>query len=148
MFRRSALRSIGGHDPALRRYTDWYVVSKLSKAYELIFLDVPVLLYRMHEQQMTKLTKLGAECYRDVILRVWKGDPVMYARHREIIDRALGAAEWQLANAAQRAGDGAEAERHLRASLVANPRQRRAWVEWMVTAARRPFSRPRSRVSG
>ena len=46
MFRKAALRAVGGHDHQLRRYADWHLVSRLSKAYELIFLDVPVLKYR------------------------------------------------------------------------------------------------------
>ncbi|MBL8740204.1 MAG: glycosyltransferase, partial [Myxococcales bacterium] len=44
MYRREALVAVGGHDAALRRWPDWGLASKLSKSYELVFLDVPALL--------------------------------------------------------------------------------------------------------
>lgn len=137
MFRRSALTSIGGHDPSLRRYTDWYVVSRLSKSFPLIFLDVPVILYRVHEGQLTKKPALGAKCYLEIIERVWKADPVFYAKHRQIVDRAIASAHLQLGAVARDEGDAQRAQSHYSRSILARPRQKRVYLDWLKATAKR-----------
>lgn len=135
MFRAEMLRAIGGHDPTLRRYTDWYVTSKLAKNYEIIFLDVPVLWYRTHADQLTKMSALGAICYRDVIEKVWKNDPIFYARHKDIVDWALGSAYLQMGIAAAATQDWSSAVAHYGQSFRANPRQKRVYLSWLKSLA-------------
>ncbi len=129
MVRKSALTAMGGHDPSLRRYVDWELSSRISKAYDLAFLDVPVLLYRLHGGQLTKRTGLGAQCYRDVIDRVWRSDPVAYAQHHEVIDRSLGSAYWSLGQVAAESGDWSAAARWYLRSVRTYPRQKAAYVD-------------------
>lgn len=142
MFRRAALRAVGGHSHTLRRYADWHLVSRLSKAYELIFCDVPVLWYRLHATQLTKMSTLGSRCYRDIIEDVWRSDPVFYAQHKAVVDRSLGAAYWQLGTAAAGEGDWAGAQESFRASIQANPRQRRAYADLARASVMSRVKRP------
>ena len=85
MYRRSALIAVGGHDESLRRWPDWYLASMLCKNYEFVYLDTAVLLYRQHGGQLTKQNSLGARCYRDIVYRVWKSDPVFAARRPDLL---------------------------------------------------------------
>ncbi len=90
MFRRSMLLTLGGHDPLLRHWEDWSLVSRLSKRYPMIFWDAPVLLYRQHPGQNTKLAgSINARSYRDVVFRVWKNDASFAAEHPDLLRRML-----------------------------------------------------------
>ena len=129
MYRRAALSAMGGHDPTLRRYVDWELSSRLSKAYDIAFLDVPVILYRLHGGQLTKKSSLGAQCYREVIEKVWRSDPVAYAQHQEVIDRCLGTAMWSLGQVAAEEGDHSRAADCYLASVRAYPKQKRAYLD-------------------
>ena len=75
MYRKSALLSVGGHDPSMRYWEDWCLSSRVSKKFPIVYWDAPTLLYRQHDRQITKQSALlGARSYRDVVFRVWKDD--------------------------------------------------------------------------
>jgi glycosyltransferase involved in cell wall biosynthesis len=139
MYRRAALSAMGGHDESLRRYVDWELSSRLSKAYELAFLDVPVILYRLHGGQLTKKSSLGAQCYREVIEKVWRSDPVAYAQHHEVIDRCLGSARWSLGQVAAQDGDWPRAAEHYLASVRTYPKQKQVYLDLIKSWAMRLF---------
>lgn len=147
MFRRAALRAIGGHDATLRRAPDWYLVGMLSKFYELIFLDVPVLWYRVHESQLTKNEMLGAECCISVVHSVWKSDPVFYAKYHETVDQAEASYLFWLGKAALDRGEIERAEVSFRRSIRALPRQKRVYLEWAKAAARVGWKRLVTRIN-
>lgn len=141
MYRRQALIAVGGHDTALRRWPDWGLASKLSKSYELIFLDVPVLLYRQHEAQLTKQQDIGSRCYFHVAETVWLNDPVFCARFPDERDRLTHEATLRMAGVHVRAGEWREARALLARSIRANPKNRAAYTAWirstiMLQAAR------------
>ncbi len=86
MFRRAALLKLGGHDPSLLHWEDWNLISRLSKRFELIFWDAPVLWYRQHGGQLTKRWGgVSAKAYRDVVFSVWKNDPLFAADHPRLL---------------------------------------------------------------
>ena len=93
MFRKDLILAAGGHDPSIRRFTDWSLVSRLSKLHDLIYWDTPVLDYRQHPAQLTQQgTADGIRAYRDVVFNVWKDDPLLLQRnpglHRRLVARA------------------------------------------------------------
>jgi glycosyltransferase involved in cell wall biosynthesis len=128
MYRRAALRAVGGHDPALRRWPDWGLASRLSKSYEQIFLDVPVVLYRQHGGQLTKQSAVGARCYHHVAYDVWKNDAMFSAKHPEVRDRLVNAAAMRMAHVHITEGDWDAAERLLTDAVRAAPLNRRAYT--------------------
>jgi glycosyltransferase involved in cell wall biosynthesis len=131
MFRRDALIAVGGHDPALRRWPDWGLASKLSKSYELVFLDVPVLLYRQHGAQLTKQQDVGSRCYFHVAQTVWLNDPVFCAQFPDERDRLTHEATLRMAGVHVRAGEWAEAKALLARAIRANPQSRGAYTAWL-----------------
>jgi glycosyltransferase involved in cell wall biosynthesis len=93
MYRKSALESVGGHDPSMRYWEDWCLTSRLSKKYPIVYWDAPTLLYRQHDRQITRQSALeGARSYRDVVFRVWKDDARLVEEHpaqwRKMMKRA------------------------------------------------------------
>ncbi len=141
MYRREALVAVGGHDPALRRWPDWGLASKLSKSYELVYLDAPVLLYRQHETQLTKQQDMGARCYFHVAETVWLNDPVFCAQFPDERDRLEHEATLRMAGVHVRAREWAKAKELLGRAIRANPKSRSAYTAWvrstvMLQAAR------------
>ena len=104
MFRKSKILEVGGHDPNIRRFSDWSLVSRLSKTSDLIYWDTPVLHYRQHSAQLTQQGSAGGiRAYRDVVFSIWKDDPLLVASnpdlHKRLIVRAcLKNAHYELKN--------------------------------------------------
>lgn len=135
LVRRSAIREVGGFDEAMRYYEDWHLVGRIAKRHELIFLDVPVMHYRRHPDQMTQ--KPGAaEGYLRVINDVWRGDPQFYAANTALVERAAGSAYYQAGALLAAQQDWRGAERRYLDSIRAAPRQGRVYVELLKAAAR------------
>ncbi len=106
MFRRSMLLSVGPHNPVLRHWEDWSIVSRISKRYPMVYWDAPVLLYRQHEGQQTKQAgDVGAKAYRDVVFSIWKSDPVFAANHPQLLSDMVARATLRNARYAAEAGD-------------------------------------------
>ncbi len=124
MYRRSALVAVGGHDETLRRYADWGLASRLAKNYEFVFLDAPVLWYRQHGGQLTKQPGIGAACYRDVVYREWKSDPVFAARRPDLLASMIAKASIGHAHYLMEAGHYREARSHLYDYIRARPTKR------------------------
>jgi glycosyltransferase involved in cell wall biosynthesis len=129
MYRTRALIGIGGYDESLRNYHDWYVSSLIAKSWELIFLDVPVILYRQHSTQLTKQSRITNEGYLKVVERVWRSDPIAFAAYGESIRRVLGVAHWQLGQNSVQEGKWSDAASEFLRSIQAYPRQRRVYVD-------------------
>lgn len=135
MFRRSALDEVGGFDDTIRYYEDWHLVGRIAKRHPLIFVDVPVMQYRRHPEQMTK--KPGAaEGYLRVINDVWRSDPAFYAQNRRLIARASGSAHYQAGTLLASRRDWGGAERRFMASIRAEPRQKRVYFELLKAAVK------------
>ena len=120
MARTEVVRSVGGHWEGVRAYEDWVLSAEISKHHDLAFMDLPLLLYRVHPEQLTGRARLNAECYRDGLLHVWRSDPVFYGLHKEEIDRAMATAYSILGEVEARDGNFAEAEENYRRALSAN----------------------------
>lgn len=131
MYRREALVAVGGHDSALRRWPDWGLASKLSKSYELVYLDVPVLLYRQHETQLTKQQDMGSRCYFHVAETVWLNDPVFCAQFPDERDRLTHEATLRMAGVHVRAKEWGKAKELLARAIRANPKSRSAYTAWL-----------------
>lgn len=140
MYRRSALEAVGGFDPSLQSYEDWHVSAMVSKRNELVFLDVPLLLYRLHEGQLTNDMEMGVKAHLRVAQEMWRNDSAFYAAHKELVDRVIGSAHWRLATFHAERGDWSKAAEGFFRSVRANPRQKRAYVDLLKAAllARRP----------
>lgn len=129
MFRRSMLEAIGGHDPALRHWEDWSLVSRLSKRHSLLFWDAPVLWYRQHPGQNTKLAAgISARSYRDVVFRVWKSDARFAAEHPDLLRRMLKLATLRNARYAVEERDYARARADIWRYLRAAPLDRHGYT--------------------
>lgn len=90
MFRKSKILQVGGHDPDIRRFSDWSLVSRLSKQSDLVFWDTPVLHYRQHSSQLTQQGSAGGiRAYRDVVFSVWKDDPLLLESDPELHKRLV-----------------------------------------------------------
>lgn len=148
MYRRSALVDVGGHDPSLRRWPDWYLASVLSKRYPLIHLDVPVLLYRQHGAQLTKQNDLGAISYHRVAYSVWKDDPLLAARFPEVHDRVVHAAAMRMAGVHVRSRRWAQARELLLDAIKAKPRSRAAYTALLRSSVMGPLDKLRGREAG
>jgi alpha-1,6-rhamnosyltransferase len=128
MLRREAVLAVGGFDPRMRRWQDWYLSSRLSQAYPVAYLDVPVSLYRQHATQLTKRPKLGAQMQKHVTDHVWRTDHTFRARHPELFRELLHHAAIRLGAAHVRDGEWGEARSHLREAAGARPGRREAWT--------------------
>lgn len=85
MYRAEALARVGGHDPSLRYWEDWYLSSRISKENQIVYWDAPTLLYRQHGRQLTRQSAaLSARSYRDVVFRVWKNDSQLAAKEPKL----------------------------------------------------------------
>jgi tetratricopeptide (TPR) repeat protein len=130
------VRAVGGHWERARAYEDWCLTSELAKRWPLAFIDVPLLLYRVHPEQLTGRPRLNIECYRDVILHAWRGDPDAYAKHKEIIDLSLGTAYSQLGELEAEQGNWRAAEDAFRRALISWPRLKRAYPNLALATLR------------
>jgi len=131
MYRREALLAVGAHDPELRVWPDWGVASKLSKRYDLIYLDVPVLLYRQHGSQLTKQQDPSSRGYYRVAETVWLNDPAFCAQFPDEANRLTHAATLRMAGVHVRAGEWSEARRLLQRAIRAKPTDRAAYTAWL-----------------
>lgn len=120
MARTSVVREVGGHWEKIRAYEDWVLSAEISKHHDLAYMDLPLLLYRVHPEQLTGRARLHAECYRDGLQHVWRSDPVFYARHKAEIDFATATAFAILGEVEARDGNYAAAEQNFRRALGAS----------------------------
>jgi glycosyltransferase involved in cell wall biosynthesis len=128
LYRRSAYEAVGGLDPTVRHYEDWHLAARLSKAYEIVYLDVPVMLYRRHDNQYTRRAGLAAEGYLRVVNDVWRSDDRFYETNHDVVDRALSEAHYQAGLAELSRGRFACAADNFARSLLAHPMQKRAYL--------------------
>ncbi len=128
MMRREAVLAVGGYDPTMRRWQDWYLSSLLSQAYAHAYLDVPVCLYRQHATQLTKKPKLGAQMQQHVTDQVWRTDGVFRAKHPELFKELVHHAAIRLASAHIREKEWDEAKPLLQQAVRARPSRREGWT--------------------
>lgn len=128
LYRRAALVSVGGHDATLRRWADWGLASRLSKNFEMIYLDAPVLWYRQHGGQLTKQPAIGAACYRDIVYREWKADPVFAARRPDLLASMVARASIRHAHYLMEESHYREARKHLYDYIRVRPTDRHGYT--------------------
>ncbi len=147
MFRREMLRSVGAHDPTLRHWEDWSIVSRLSKRYSMVFWDVPVLLYRQHEGQQTKQAgKIGAEAYRDIVFNVWKSDASFARENPELLSDLVAYATLRNARYAMEAGEFSRGRRDIAEYIRNTPKSHRGYTALARNVVRDVLSRVRARI--
>ncbi len=128
LYRRSALVAVDGHAETLRRWADWGLASRLAKHYDLIFLDAPVLWYRQHGGQLTKQPAIGAACYRDIVYREWKSDPVFAARRPDLLAKLVARASIRHAHYLMEDSHFREARKHLYDYIRVRPTDRHGYT--------------------
>lgn len=128
LYRRAALVSVGGHDETLRRWADWGLASRLSKNFEMVYLDAPVLWYRQHSGQLTKQPAIGAACYRDIVYREWKSDPIFAARRPDLLAKMVARASIRHAHYLMKASHYREARKHLYDYIRVRPTDRHGYT--------------------
>jgi hypothetical protein len=128
MLHREAMLALGGYDPSMRRWQDWYLSSLMSQSYEMAYLDVPVCLYRQHPNQLTKRPKLGAQMQQYVTDRVWRTDAAFRTKHPELFKELVHHAAIRLASAHIREKEWTDARPFLETAARARPARREAWT--------------------
>ena len=130
MFRKDLILDAGGHDPNIRRFTDWSLVSRLSKSHDLIFWDTPVLDYRQHPAQLTQQgTADGIRAYRDVVFSVWKDDPLLLSRNPKLHSRLVARACLQNAHYAMQQKEYGRARHDLFECIRSAPLNRTGYTQ-------------------
>lgn len=146
MMRREAVLAVGGYDPTMRRWQDWYLSSLLSQAYAHAYLDVPVCLYRQHAAQLTKKPKLGALMQQHVTDNVWRTDGVFRAKHPELWKELVHHAAIRLASAHIREKEWDDAKPLLQQAVRARPARREAWTALLRANVMSTLGRIRGRA--
>lgn len=147
MFRREILRSVGPHDPSLRHWEDWSIVSRLAKRHPLVFLDLPVLLYRQHEGQQTKQAgEVGAKAYRDIVFKIWKSDPEFAKRHPQLLSELVAYATLRNARYAMEVGEFSRGRRDIAEYIRNSPTNHRGYTAMARNIAKDVLSRVRART--
>lgn len=136
LFRKDALEEVGGFDERVGQYEDWHLVARIALRHPIAYVDVPVMHYRRHPDQISKNPTAAAAGILHLVEDVWRRAPGFYEAHREVVDRVAGAAYYQTGTAAARTGDWADAQRAFTRSIQAYPRQRRAYLDLMKAAVR------------
>jgi glycosyltransferase involved in cell wall biosynthesis len=148
MFRKSKILEVGGHDPNIRRFSDWSLVSRLSKTSDLVFWDTPVLHYRQHSSQLTQQGSAGGiRAYRDVVFSVWKDEPLLVNAnpdlHKRLVVRAcLTNAHYELKNRNYR-----KARIDLRECIKIAPLNRTGYTQMIRSLIRQYLLDPVRRVA-
>jgi len=132
MFRRSAILAVGGHDPDLTYMEDWCLVSRLSKDYDLVFWDAPVLWYRQHSGQQTRQSiETAVRAYRDVVVNVWKDDEKLIADHPGLHKELVSTAYLRNVHYAMEAKDYTRARTDVMSCIRAAPLDRRGYTQML-----------------
>ncbi len=100
--RRSALAGLRFTE-RMRIFEDWEFFARLAKTCSGAFADVETAVNRGHEEpgRLTRCSALAkAECYLEMLERVWKADPEFGAAYPDVIRRAESAATLAVARAA------------------------------------------------
>ncbi len=142
MYRRAAIVAVGGHLETLRRWPDWYLASRLSKCYELVYVDIPVLWYRMHGGQLTTQREKGLESYRQVVYKVWKSDPIFRTQFPGVLSRIVQRAASTYGKLSMENGDWDAARDHYIDYIREKPLNRGAYTKlaktlWMASIGSR-----------
>ncbi|MFX0199068.1 MAG: glycosyltransferase family 2 protein [Candidatus Hodarchaeota archaeon] len=95
MFRRECLENFNTH---YFNYEDYELVSRLSKKHDIGYLDIPTVLYRIHDYTLTSDINLERrlKTYFHIVDTVWHRDPMYYRKFRDEIDRALASKAYSL----------------------------------------------------
>ncbi len=132
MFRRSAILAVGGHDPDLRYMEDWSLVSRLSKVYDFVFWDAPVLWYRQHAAQLTRQSiETAVRAYRDIVVNVWKDDEKLIADYPELHKELVSTAYLRNIHYAMEAKDYGRARADIMSCIRVAPLNRRGYTQML-----------------
>jgi glycosyltransferase involved in cell wall biosynthesis len=133
MIRREVFLASGGFPERWPRYVDWALASRVAQSYPLAFLDLPVLDYRLHADQMTGRRDAGIRSALGIIQEVWLDHPIWREREATAVHRHLADLYWQLGHSLRTQGAHREALNAFLASVQANPKQKR--VYWDLVRA-------------
>jgi glycosyltransferase involved in cell wall biosynthesis len=129
MVRRDALRGLRFTE-GMTIFEDWEFFARLARDNDGAFTDIETAVNRGHNEpgRLTRCSSLAkAECYLDMLERVWKADPVFRAEYGDVLRQAESAAALAVAE---------------RALLAARPDVvRRALARWRGIEGRDNFSK-------
>jgi glycosyltransferase involved in cell wall biosynthesis len=113
--RRTAIRDLR-FTPGMTIFEDWEFFARLSRERAGAFVDVETAVNRGHDEpgRLTRCSSLAkAECYLEILQRVWKSDARFAAQYPEVLRRSESAATLAVAESAVLAGQSAAAHRAL-----------------------------------
>ena len=93
LFRRSVLGISGMFDESLRYTCDWEWMVRVSRTGPFIYVDLPLLDYRLSEAQMSSWQVNSGKGAVDVVraaLKIWHSDSELLVTHRRSMRRDLG----------------------------------------------------------
>jgi glycosyltransferase involved in cell wall biosynthesis len=142
IYRRQVVLDHGGYDADLTTYEDWALNGRIGKQHEVIFVNAPLFLYRMHESQLhVRFSTSTATTYHDVLDRVWLRDPAFCARHPELVRTVHAHAQLKLGHYHADRNEWAQARNHFLRSVMLRPRQRGAYKMLLRAALKSLASR-------
>jgi len=143
MVRRDLLLAEGGFDESLRQATDCDMWLRLSFRTEMIGVDAPLLLCRVHPENASADKTVNAAMWLRILDKLARAEPAWVAANPWTYRRALGKERLRLGRERLAAWDGsraglASAREALRGSVAAFPFFARAWlyILWSVVAPR------------
>ena len=143
MVRRDLLLAEGGFDESLRQATDCDMWLRLSFRTEMIALDAPLLLCRVHPENASADKTVNAAMWLRILDKLARAEPEWVAANPWTYRRALGKERLRLGRERLAAWDGSRAglafaREALRGSVAAFPFFARAWLYllWSVVAPR------------
>ena len=102
--------------PGMTIFEDWEFFARLSRDHKGAFVDVETAVNRGHEEpgRLTRCSSLAkAECYLEILQRVWKADARFAAQYPEVLRQAESAATLSVAESAMLAGQSAAVRQAL-----------------------------------
>ena len=143
MVRRDLLLAEGGFDESLRQATDCDMWVRLSFRTEMVAVDAPLLLCRVHPENASADKTVNAVMWLRILAKLASAQPAWVAANRWTYRRALGKERLRLGRELLAAWDGsrdglAKARETLRSSVATFPFFARAWLylAWSLVAPR------------
>jgi glycosyltransferase involved in cell wall biosynthesis len=142
IYRRQVVLDHGGYDADLSTFEDWALNGRILKQHEVVFVNAPLFLYRMHPSQLhVRFSTSTASTYYDVLDRVWLRDSAFCARQPELVRTVHAHAHLKLGHYHADRQEWAQARDHFLRSVMLRPKQGGAYKALLRAALRSLSSR-------
>lgn len=144
MFKRDSLEHF---DPSVIHYEDYELFSRIAKKYQAAYLDIPTVLYRVHDTNFSGPVNYESRilAYYRHIEKLWAADPRFYAAFKQEIDRSLSLKSYSLARYYILQKDYTRACSYFSKSLRHSRRQRGSYIFFIFTYFMSRFAWSRGR---